>query len=446
MKRILICAVAAALGSSPTSVVLAQSDDTAATQAAETATTDEGLMTSEELQDLVGPVALYPDTLLIQILVAATYPLDVIKADRLVQDYKDKSPDELKAAIAAEGWDESVSVLAEAFPDVLADMAVHIEWTQTLGEAMLAQSEDVMTAVQDMREVANANGALQSGEEQTVEVTQDAGEQTIIIQPSDPQTVYVPQYDPQVVYVDSNNNNNNDVGDAVVAGLVTFGTVALISEIFDDDDDWYGYWGCRNCGGWGGQPIIRNPNVDIDVDGNVNIGNNVNVGNGIGNDIGWKPEDGRRDKARNDIRDKRSANGDGKLNTKKPDRGDDMRQRLSKETGAKDISRPGADRSNIQRPQGGAQRPGAGNLADHKPAIDRTKAPTRPKAGGGAAASKPKVKQQVKKPAKARPAARKPSGGGGHAIQKRAPAPRAKSGGNRGRASAGGNRGGGHRR
>ncbi|MEX0287327.1 MAG: DUF3300 domain-containing protein [Paracoccaceae bacterium] len=423
MKQLWTSVAVAALLALPAPTLLAQSDDGAA---AETAAVD-GLMTSEELQDLVGPIALYPDTLLIQILVAATFPLDVIKADRLVQDNEGKSADELQALIEAEGWDESVNVLAEAFPDVLADMAVHVEWTQTLGEAMLAQSEDVMNAVQDMRQIANDNGALQSGEEQTVEVTQDAGDETIIIQPADPQTVYVPQYDPEVVYVDS--DSGTDTGDLVAAGLITFGTVALINEIFDDDDYWGGYWGCRNCGGWGGGPIIRNPNVDIDVDGNVNIGNN------IGNDIGWKPDDDRRDKARDDIRKKRDPeNGRGPITTKKPDRGDEMRARLSKETGAADISRPGADRSQVKRPE-------AGNLANHKPAIDRTKAPSRPQAAA------PKAKPKVNRPAQAKPAARKPShAGGGHAIQKRAPAQRAHAGGNRGRAAAGGGRGGGRRR
>ncbi len=415
MKSVLVLAVAAAMATAP-AVAWAQSDDSAAT---ETAAAD-GLMTPEELQELVAPVALYPDTLLIQILVAATYPLDVVKADRLVRDNAGKSTEEMNALVEAEGWDESVAVLAEGFPDVLADMAVHIEWTENIGDAMLAQSDDVMAAVQDMRAIANENGVLESGEEQTVEVTQDAGEETIIIQPADPQVVYVPQYDPEVVYVEDSSSNE--------AGAALFGFTAgiIVGSIWNNNDPWNNYWGCRNCGGWGGGPIINNPNVDINIDGDVNIGNR--------GDIGWNPGDERRDQARNDIRDKRDPDRPGRLDTKKPDRGDEMRQRLSKETGARDISRPGADRSNVKRPD-------AGNLSGHKPAIDRTKAGQRPQGGGA------KAKPKVSKPAQARPAARKPShSGGGHAIQKRAPAQRAHSGGNRGRASAGGRGGGGRRR
>lgn len=417
MKNMLVLTLAAAvsLGAAP---AWAQSDDGATPTDAAAG----DLMSSDELQDLVGPVALFPDTLLIQILVAATYPLDVVKADRLVRDQADASDEDRAAAIEAEGWDESVAVLAEAFPDVLADMAVHIDWTETIGQAMLAQSDDVMDAVQDMRAIANDNGALQSGDEQTVEVTQDAGDETIIIQPADPEVVYVPQYDPEVVYVDDNNNT----GDLVAAGLITFGTVALINEIFDDDDYWNGYWGCHNCGGWGGGPIIHNPDIDIDIDGDVNIGDRDN--------IGWKPDDDRRDKARDEIRDKRDPERPGTLTTKKPDRGDEMRQRLSKETGAADISRPGVDKGNIQRPD-------SGKLNNHKPAIDRTKAPSRPAAGA------PKAKPKVNKPTQARPAVRKPSGGGGgQALKQRASAPKAKAGGNRGRAAAGGRPGGGRRR
>lgn len=379
----------------------------------------QNLLTKEELQELVGPVALYPDTLLIQVLVAATYPLEVVKADRFVQD--NNGAEDLEAQIEAQGWDESVAVLATAFPDVLTDMAVHIEWTETIGTAMLAQDEDVMAAVQDMRKIAEDAGTLTSGDEQTVEVTQDAGEETIIIQPADPEVVYVPQYDPETVYVD----DGSDVGDAVVAGLITFGTVALISEIFDDDDHWNDYWGCRNCGGWNGNPIIRNPDIDIDIDGDVNIGDR--------RDVGWDPGDERRDKARDEIG-KRRGDGVSTMPVKKPDRGDEMRQRLSKETGARDISRPGADR-NVQRPEGRA--PDA-----RREAVDRTRAKvpegTKQKAKAKAQ-SRPK---QATRPAAPRTQAR-PQGGGnrGAAMQRRASSgQRAQAGAARGHASRGGGR------
>ncbi|WP_164657784.1 DUF3300 domain-containing protein [Tropicibacter sp. Alg240-R139] len=410
--RIISAAVLCAmLGPQP---LIAQ--DTTDTAQAEAATDQDAqnLLTPEELQELVGPVALYPDTLLIQVLVAATFPLEVVKADRFVQDNKDA--DDLETQIEAQGWDESVAVLATAFPDVLADMAVHVEWTETIGTAMLAQDDDVMAAVQDMRKIAEEAGTLTSGDEQKVEVTQDAGEETIIIQPADPEVVYVPQYEPETVYVD----DGSDVGDAVAAGVITFATVALISEIFDDNDDWNDYWGCRNCGGWNGNPIIRNPDIDIDIDGDVNIGDRDN--------IGWKPSDDRRDKARDEIG-KRRGDGATTLPVKRPDRGDEMRQRLSKETGAADISRPGTDR-NVQRPDG---RP----TEARRDAVDRTRAKVPE---GSKQKAKAKVQSRPKQQT-ARPAQRAQGGGNrGAAMQKRASGSRANAGAARGHASRGGGR------
>lgn len=378
------------------------------------------LLSAEDLQTMVGPVALYPDTVLIQILVAATYPLDIMKADRLLKDNAETDADALKAKVEAEGWDESVEVLATAFPDVVSEMAIHIDWTEAMGTAMLAQSDDVMDAVQVMRETASETGALASGEEQTVEVTQDAsGDQTIIIQPTDPEVVYVPQYDPEVVYVDS--GSSLSTGDVVGTALLTFGTVALIDNIFDDDDPWNDYWGCRNCGGWGGGPIIHNPDIDIDIDGDVNIGDR---------NPGWKPEDKRRDDARDKIARKKGPDGATTLPVKRPDRGDEMRQSLSKKTGAADISRDKGARDAAVKARPEVNRPAKAPGGGHKAAVDRTAAP---KAKAKAKAHKPSA---AKKPAH-KAAAKKPSGG---AMHKRASAPKAKAGGSRGRAAAGGHK------
>jgi len=384
-----------------------------------------GLMTPEELQTLVGPVALYPDTLLIQILVAATYPFDVMKADRLLKDNPGATPEELKPLIEIQAWDESVAVLATAFPEVLTEMAVHVDWTETMGNAMLAQSEDVMDAVQVMREIASESGALVSGEEQTVEVTQDnSGDQTIIIQPTDPEVVYVPQYDPRVVYVDSNNGVSG--GDVLTAGLIAFGTYAVIDAIFDNNDPWNNYWGCRNCGGWGGRPIVRNPR-------NVNI-NNGNIN--IGNDVGWKPNDRRKNKARDDIARKRGPDRKNKLPVSRPDRGDEIRSSLSRKSGAADISRSKAPRADVAK-----SRP-AGNKAANRPAAN--KAANRPAGnhGGAVARTGPpsKAKAPVHKPAKARAPSHKPARRSGGGMNHRASAPKARSGGSRGRAASGGGR------
>ena len=126
-----------ALGLCASTALFAQeaTDDAAASEE----TSDR--LTDAELQTLVAPVALYPDTLLIQILVAATQPLEIVKAERYLLDNADRDPVELEPEINAMGWDPSVSVLATAFPEVVGQMATHIDWTETVGTAMLAQSE-----------------------------------------------------------------------------------------------------------------------------------------------------------------------------------------------------------------------------------------------------------------------------------------------------------------
>ncbi|SLN16905.1 hypothetical protein ROA7450_00491 [Roseovarius albus] len=319
--------------------VNAQESDTATDETSQVEEVDESaedeLFSDAELQELVAPVALYPDTLLIQILVGATAPIDVVKADRLLLENEGSSQEELEDEIKAQGYDPSVEVLAIGFPTIVNRMAENIEWTETIGNAMLAQSDDVMDAVQVKRDQAIETGALIDTEEQTV--SRDETSDSVIIQPADPEVVYVPQYDSEVVYAQDN------TGDIIAAGLITFGTILLVSEIFDDDDDWYGYWGCRNCGGWGGGPIYRNPNINIDVDGNVNIGNEIDIDrpNDIGPDGGWKPSDDRKDKAQDRIserKDKPGATTLGMKNSGGTRESDALRKNLSEKTGAKDIS------------------------------------------------------------------------------------------------------------
>lgn len=432
-----------ALGIGASTALFAQeaSNDTAATDDASAISAN--LLTDAELQTLVAPVALYPDTLLIQIFVAATQPLEIVKAERYLLDNAERDPVELEPEIEAMGWDPSVSVLATAFPEIVGQMATHIDWTETMGTAMLAQSDDVMDAVQVMRDQAIDSGALVSGPEQTVEVSND---DTVIITPTEPETVYVPQYNPQTVYA------GPSTGDVVGAALLTFGTVALIDEIFDDDDDWYGYWGCRNCGGWGGGPIYRNPDIDIDVDGNVNIGNDIDLGDRT--DVGWNPNPDRQQEARDKIADhKRPEGGRGDLPVNRPEgRTDELRAKLSRESGAADISRDGAaaiaagagagaiagatlanrgggDKSLPQVNRGNVDRDKA---AAKQQAIDRTKRPD--------AAKKPvkKKPQTAKKPqAKKAAAQHKPPVSKGKAMKKKTSGGKARMASNRGHAAKG---------
>ncbi len=149
----------------------------------------------EQLDQLLSPVALYPDSLLTQILMASTYPLEVVKATNWVKQNKDLKGSALTSALEKQEWDPSVKSLVN-FPQVLQMMSDRIDWTQKLGDAFLAQKKDVMDSVQRLRKQAYAQGNLKTSKEQKVVVEKEI----IIIEPASPQVVYVPAYNPTVVY------------------------------------------------------------------------------------------------------------------------------------------------------------------------------------------------------------------------------------------------------
>jgi hypothetical protein len=149
----------------------------------------------DELDQLLAPIALYPDQLLTQVLIAATYPLEVVEAARLVQQNPGLTGDALDQAIADKNWDPSVQSLT-AFPQVLAMMDDKLEWTQRLGDAFLTNEARVMDTVQSLRRRAQAASNLQSTPQQTIV---DNGNE-ITIAPVEPDVVYVPVYDPLYVY------------------------------------------------------------------------------------------------------------------------------------------------------------------------------------------------------------------------------------------------------
>ena len=164
-------------------------------RASQPAASDQQLLKPEELDALVAPIALYPDTLLSQILMASTYPLEVVQAERWVQANKKLKGDELKSAVDKQGWDDSVKSLV-ATPSVLEMMNSKLDWTQKLGDAVLAQQPDVMDAIQRLRTKAQANKKLESNQQQNVTVRQQDNKQVIVIEQTDPNTVYVPYYNP----------------------------------------------------------------------------------------------------------------------------------------------------------------------------------------------------------------------------------------------------------
>lgn len=153
------------------------------------------VFSKEQLAQMLAPVALYPDTLLSQILMASTYPLEVVEADRWVKQNPGLSGSALDEAVKDEDWDASVQALCHV-PSVLGWMSENIAQTSKLGDAFLAQENDVMNMVQELRKKAMDNGTLKSTAEQKVTVLDD----TIIIEPVQPEIVYVPSYDPLYVY------------------------------------------------------------------------------------------------------------------------------------------------------------------------------------------------------------------------------------------------------
>jgi hypothetical protein len=163
----------------------------------------EKAFSNEQLDQMLAPVALYPDEVLANVLMASTYPLDVVQAARWIKEPQNKKlkGDALAKALEAKPWDPSIKALT-LFPEVLTMMSDQLEWTQNLGDAFLAQEDDVFTRVQFLREKADAAGNLKSNKQQTVkkEVNPETKTQYIVIEPARPEYVYVPVYQPTVVY------------------------------------------------------------------------------------------------------------------------------------------------------------------------------------------------------------------------------------------------------
>ena len=157
------------------------------------------LLPPQQLDNLVAPIAIYPDPLLSQVLAASTYPVELVEAQQWSLNNQNLSGQQLMDAARQQNWDPSVQALV-AMPNVLSLLTQDIRWTTDLGNAFLAQQADVMSAVQRMRQRAQANGQLQSNQQESV-ITQDqGGQQAIEIEPANPQEIYVPSYDPYYVY------------------------------------------------------------------------------------------------------------------------------------------------------------------------------------------------------------------------------------------------------
>ncbi|HUM07941.1 MAG TPA: DUF3300 domain-containing protein, partial [Acidocella sp.] len=246
----------------------------------------------EQLDAMLAPIALYPDDLLMQTLMATTYPLQIVEATRWLKsdNNKDLKGDALARALEPYQWDPSVKSLVP-FPQVLEQLDEHLDWTQQIGYAMATQQEDVMNSIQRLRLQAQGAGSLKTTEQQVVStqaVVDDQGQptpaQTIVIQPADPEVVYVPAYNPSVVYGTWPYPSYPPVsypppayypGAALATGVAFAAGVAVVGSLWGWAGANWGYGGC--CGGGGSINVNRERYNNITVNnpnrGNFNGGN-----------------------------------------------------------------------------------------------------------------------------------------------------------------------------
>src|ERR1700687_1213243 len=155
----------------------------------------EAQQTPAQLQQLVAPIALYADALVAQVLAAATYPDQIVEANRWMQQHSDLKGEQLAQEVDKQPWDPSVKALAQ-FPSVLANMSQNLAWTSELGDAHLNQQQELTQAIQTMRQRAKQAGNLQPTPQENVKTKG----QTIVIEPTAPDMIYVPEYDPWLAY------------------------------------------------------------------------------------------------------------------------------------------------------------------------------------------------------------------------------------------------------
>ena len=239
-------------------------------------------LTPEQLQSLVAPIALYPDDLLTNCLVAATYPLEIVALHQYLAKHPELKDKALADSVAKQTWDPSIQSMA-ALPDAVKRLADDIQWTTELGNAFLAQQKELMDAVQVMRKKAKDKGALESNEQQKVETKVVEKTEVIVVQSANPEVVYVPSYSPTVVY-----------GAPMYpyppiyypyyppgAAFVSFSVGMMWGAAM---------WGgacCRYGWGGGGNVYINHNNNFNNI--NVNNRNNINSGNRGGNNWQHNP-------------------------------------------------------------------------------------------------------------------------------------------------------------
>ena len=207
-------------------------------------------LTGQELNNLVSPIALYPDALVAQILSASTFPDQVAAANSWLKQNSNLTGSALGQAVNQQSWDPSVKALTQ-FPSVLSNMAQNLAWTSQLGEAYHNQQPDVMAAIQQLRAQAQTAGNLKTTSQQTVTTQSQGGQQVIVIQPANPQVVYVPTYNPAVIYGAPYYPPSYSTGAVVATSLLSFGAGIAVGAMMSGGCCGWGYssWNCNWYGG-----------------------------------------------------------------------------------------------------------------------------------------------------------------------------------------------------
>ena len=238
----------------------------------------DGKFDASHLEQIVAPIALYPDSLLMQILMASTYPLEVVEAARWVEANPKVTGDAIDAAIKKEDWDASVKSLCR-LPDVLKKMNENLDWTRDMGDAFLGQQAELLDAVQRMRGKAQKEGHLKDTKEQTVTVQED---KTIIIKETNPEVIYVPSYNPTVVY------GSSWPPPYYYAPMYVYPPGAAFFTFSVGFAMGAAMWGGCNWG-WGHSDVDINVNNYNNFNRNTNINSgNTNIGNNSGNRANWQ--------------------------------------------------------------------------------------------------------------------------------------------------------------
>jgi uncharacterized protein DUF3300 len=268
----------------PVALAAVQSQAPAATSAP--AAPADAKIPNDQLDSLVAPIALYPDPLLSQILVASTYPLEIVQLGQWMQKNSKMPQEKMAEEVKKQEWDPSVQGLV-VLPDVVKNLSENIKWTTDLGNAFLVQQNDVMDAAQRMRAKAKQSGNLKSTEQQKVETKVVESKEIIVIQPAQTEVVYVPSYNPTVVYgppvypYPPYPYRPPPPPGAYAAGMaISFGVGMMVGAA------WHGGYGYN--AGWGGNNTItiNNNNTYVNNSNKQNINNVNRTGGGSGTMLG----------------------------------------------------------------------------------------------------------------------------------------------------------------